>query len=295
MSDNKWSELLQGGADAASVKSAVPVASAADGAAFGSWAILLPIAIVAIIAVVVASTGSAAAKTPAIKTVEAMKAADQAALTVVQATAVPDYAAPAPIADARGAPVGVRNTARALFTYEDADLAGVEKPFANNESGFSYTDFQRAMQLGREMPVLDRPVPSNAKTLSTHAASVKAFVERNGMTLESFAEDRDSYLPETIAESWDYQAPVPRAAAPETTEDSLMLARDAMQAVPTSVTEAAIVPVLREILAARTEAASAGIALPAVTEDQEASLKHWATSRSITASSLASSILSRSA
>lgn len=289
MSD-KWSELLQGAEirhDGMKLEGGASPMEASS--AFSGWALLLPIAVVAIVAMVVASTGSKAAKTPALKSVADL----EAPLTVVQSTAVPDNGLKAvAVEDPRGAPVGPRNTARAFFSYEEDDVSGIQKPFENNESGFSYSDFERALQQGREKPVLDRPVPANAKTLSVQAAGMKAFVERNGMTLESFAEN-NSYLPEEMYEAWDYKAPAPRAARQETTDESLMLARDAMQMVPTNVPEAAIVPVLREILAARTEAATAGLSLPAITEEQRDALGHWSASRTTTASALASNILSR--
>lgn len=279
---------LRGGAE-----SAVAGAGAGEAASFGAWAVLLPIAIVVVVALALAGSGNP--KTVKVPT----KGLEAEPLNVVQATAEPDYPSKAAFAsaepDARGAPVGVRNTARtALFAADDADLKGIEKPFANSEAGFSYNDFQRAMAHGREMPEVDRAPPSNAPHVKSHIASMKAFIKRNGMTVNEFSEARDAFLPESMLDSWNYEEPTkPQRVVADASEDALMYAREALQDIPTNVSHDAIVPVLREILAARTEAASAGIQLPSVTDEQRASLKSWST-RGSTAGSLAGSILSRS-
>jgi hypothetical protein len=286
---DKWSELLGGGGLRGGVTpaAAAPAAAATEGSAFSGWAMLLPIAIVAVIAVVVAgSGGSKTVKSPA-KTVDEH-------LNVIQAVAEPDHGAKHALVDsAQGAVVGPRNAQRPLFAQDDSELSGLQKPFAGAEAGFSYKDFQRAMANGREMPEVDRAISSNSSQTYAHISGMKAFLKRNGMSVDEFAEARG--MPDTVLESWDTPHESIGVQARQPTDDSeetLMLARDALQYVPTNVSDVAIAPVLREILAARTEAATAGVQLPGIADEQLEALKFWS-SRDGTAGGLAKSILSR--
>ncbi len=76
-------------------------------------------------------------------------------------------------------------------------------------------------------------------------------------------------------------------------EEAMMLGREAQQMVPrTSSVETATVT-LREILAARTEAATVGLALPPMSPEQRESVQYWANHAGEKVSSIAKTILSR--
>lgn len=286
--ESKWSELLEGGgASAAGAAPAVPQASEAS--SFSGWVVLVPLMAVVIIALVVASTGGSKARA----TDKAIEKVAVEPLNVVQAVASPDVPLKVPVADAPlGARVGVRNTARSLFATEDS-LNHIEQPFGDAEGGYTYTDFQAAMEYGREKPVYDKPNKANAAIIGAQIDSMKSYIKRNGFTLDDFADARDVALPDSIAESWDteYQQP-PERQQQDMRPETLVLAQEALQAVPTKATAAAIVPVLREILAARTEAATSQIELPPLTDDQRDGLQHWSAVGGV-AGSLANTILSR--
>jgi len=119
--------------------------------------------------------------------------------------------------------------------------------------GYSFSDFQRALLYGREA--------SEGR-------------------LEIGPSDEPDIKPRVYASSME-----------TISEESQMLVREAFQFIPTDNAGSATV-ILRDILAARTEANSFGITMPEAPEDHMSALKYWA-STSGNASTIAKTILSR--
>jgi hypothetical protein len=116
-------------------------------------------------------------------------------------------------------------------------------------------------------------------------------LQKKGMSIEAYVESNDVSVPEALMDAWNaVPAPVSQGRSFSEDAETSMLAREAMQAVSTTNVD---IEGLRDILAARTEAAQLGITLPEMSREQKEGLDFWASSRNTQASSLAKTILSR--
>lgn len=152
--------------------------------------------------------------------------------------------------------------------------------------GLSYNEYLSAFSQGREMPVSDRGIKTGR---------FEAPGGLQGRELEAYLEANDLAVPEALVDAWNagpMAGPTVGAASHgDYSEDYMLLARESMQAVPMrSAGDAAIV--LREILAARTEAAKLGLSMPQMPEDQLSNVRYWASTNGH-AADLAKSVLSR--
>jgi hypothetical protein len=134
-----------------------------------------------------------------------------------------------------------------------------DEPHLEND-GNTFTDFQKAFSVGREVMTEDN--------------SMTTFRNEN---MDTFLHDQQRKF-------------VPKSDISLT--DSHSLALEAFQNVPKDLDRQNAIVLLREILSARTESAKLGLDLPSISDDQVSDLEFWA-SKSGTESDLAKSILSR--
>jgi hypothetical protein len=118
-------------------------------------------------------------------------------------------------------------------------------------------------------------------------------LKKSGKSLTQFINENDAYVPDELIEAWDANQEVHTLQEPQILDDEeRVIAREAFQVVPlkSSIDEAVLI--LREILAARSEASKRGLKLPDVPEEQKASIKYWSSQPGPT-SKLALSILQK--
>jgi len=154
-----------------------------------------------------------------------------------------------------------------------SDADSVE-PFVGSENGFQ--EYQKAFHQGREMVEQERSIKS-----------APAGMNKEG--LQDFIKNGNS-VPDGLLDSLESQPFSRRSESVVLDEEAMMLAREALQTIKGS--PATVASILKDILAARTEAAAKGIQLPAVPDEQRTLLEHWSR-QSGPASSVAKNILSR--
>jgi hypothetical protein len=160
-------------------------------------------------------------------------------------------------------------------------------------NGLTFSDFQKAFGLGREKPVMDHPERNYAGVLDDLQA-LRPALERSGETFQDYIESHHMKVPDALLELW---ATGPSSTATHSLADDLapeamMLAREALQPLSASADQDAAAVVLRDILAARTEADRLGMHLPAMPYEQASAIRAWA-SKTGTAATIAQTILSR--
>ena len=162
-------------------------------------------------------------------------------------------------------------------------------------NGLTFDDFQNAFQHGREKPVVDAPTGNSKAYMHVldELEALKPTLAAQGQTFQDYIDAHNMKVPDALLDLW---TSGPTAADPgaalEWPPEAMMLAREALQPVSASMDPEAAAVILREILAARTEAARMDLKLPPLPSDQEAGLRHWAKSVT-TAGALAKNILSR--
>lgn len=212
-------------------------------------------------------------------TVDTSSSAESAASGADGAAAAADASTDA----ATDAPVEPKFMSRLWSTDED-----LQKPFLQSE-GLGFNDYQKAFQLGRVPVIQERHYRNASRDI---LEPMREGLKSSGQTLESFMQSSEVALPDGLVDSW-YEGPSKSSvlSRPEAMdEETMMLAREALQSIHGSADT--VTSTLREILAARTEAARLNFKLPQVPEEQLLALKHWSVQGG-TAGSLASSILSR--
>lgn len=160
-------------------------------------------------------------------------------------------------------------------------------------NGLTFSDFQKAFGHGREKPLMDKPERNYSSVLADLEA-LRPALEATGETFQDYIESHHMKVPDALLELWtnastasDHTA-VTHDVAPE----AMMLAREALQSLSADGPEAVAIAVLREILAARTEAARLGLKLPEAPFEQASAIRTWA-SRNGVAANIANTILSR--
>ena len=282
---SKWADLT----DANALSGGAPSASRSPKSeVFGFGMSVWVVAAVAVIAVVAFTRTST---TPELARTDL----PEAELNVIQVNATPDASADAAGADAAGAdaagadasadaPVEPKFMSRLWSTTED-----LHKPFLESE-GLGFSDYQKAFQQGRAPVIQERHYRNASRDI---LEPMREGLKSSGQTLESFMQTSEVALPDSFVDSW-YDSSSSSSsimARPEAMdEETMMLAREALQSIHGSVDT--VTSTLREILAARTEAARLSFKLPQVPEEQMLALKHWSVQGG-TAGSLANSILSR--
>lgn len=200
-------------------------------------------------------------------------------LEVVNTNAEPDIGKPDVPIDA---PVDTKFKATDRFFSSDESI---EEPFLDN-----FSSYQQAFQMGREKYVLDKPTVS--KRYVDQLDPMRQALAKNGQSLDDFIDAQDIAVPEALVDAWASE-PLKTASVDDShlTHEGTFLAREALQTVPMS--GAPDIEGLRDILAARTEAAKIGLTLPQIPEEQKVALQYWSNSGNIRAAAIANSILTR--
>jgi hypothetical protein len=108
--------------------------------------------------------------------------------------------------------------------------------------------------------------------------------------LEAFLQNGNS-VPDDLLDSLQGPTFSRRSENSVLDDEAMMLAREALQTIKGS--PETVASILKDILAARTEAAARGIELPGLPQEQKIILEHWSR-QSGPASAIAAQILSRS-
>lgn len=187
---------------------------------------------------------------------------------LVKAVAVPEVA-PEPTSDepVDAVVVARRDTTSRHFTT-DEDV-GPEPQMDG------YSEFSNTFQSKRNLPEYD--VAPASQSIMAQVGLLKAALKANGQTLEQYVAGLDTALPEGLLDAFrSSEISKEQRAAPvdDISNETRMLAREALQTVSTRGKPD--VETLREILAARTEAAKLNVTMPSIPEDQKAALKFWA-------------------
>jgi hypothetical protein len=235
---------------------------------FGSWTIVASIVAVIFIVAIIALTKSSGTTLPrsSLPTHE---------LSVIQAPVQHDDLVKDITSDptTEDALVHAKKSSRLWNAHEDVG----SEPFLGSDNGFH--EYQKAFQQGR--------------TFSTQEKSIKAFQFglKDGLKdgLDDFLQSGHA-IPDSLLESMGTEALEPRRAEVIMDDETMMLAREALQTV--RGTPDAVASILKDILAARTEAASKAIKLPEMPEEQRAAVEHWSR-QSGPAGQLAKQLLTR--
>jgi hypothetical protein len=198
----------------------------------------------------------------------------------------------APVAADLGARVSVK---RSSMWLEDTDIP---EPFVHTEKGHTFQEYAETLESGRETFQAEKPDGPRA-----NLDYLKQDLKKKGLGLQDFVDSFGVSVPDAFVDSWtSTNASSPKRAenklksSSDMTESEMrQLAQEASQIVPTSgpmASAEAVTAVLREILAARTEASQIGLNLGPMDPVQRQAIETIATGTS-KAATLAKTILSR--
>lgn len=206
----------------------------------------------------------------------AAKIAKAEPATVLQPKAVPEDIVVADAADAVVEPkAGPMDPTAHL--WHNSEPVQDDAPEFETEMGLRVSDFQQAFYGAREKPITDaRLGPSSLAADALHAALAAGDDVTDAMLVAAAGSQnvRSTYKADAM------------------TPEAMQIAREAMQVVDPRMPADVAVDLLREVLAARTEAMQTGIQLPEASDDQLAAFKYWSGQRG-RAAELAQVILSR--
>lgn len=279
----KWTALS--GAPTAPVTAKTPNSGIAPKASegFQHWA-LAGWAFAAIaVAVVVAVSASPKRRTPAAR-VSGPKTVSE----VLKATAVPTVT---PI-EAFVQPKAV--VAEAARPVAEPTAEPAAEPAAAEDQDY-LTAFQRALQV-REKPMRDEGLKTaDALLVQAQLEPLKEALFKSGKTVSQYLDETNLQVSDNLLEaleaSW-AQTNSRSSATIFTDPEAMMLARDALQFIDPRMPSDVGASMLRDMVAAQTEAARLGIELPSMSEEHIAALQQWA-SRKDRAGQLAATALSR--
>lgn len=243
-----------------------PSATGATGERFQHWALagwaLAGIA-VAVIVAVSATPKARAPKTVAAKTVS----------KVLSATAVP---VKADTIEAFEAVVEPKAVVAPAVTEPAKTRSAAEARSAEPEDYL--TAFQRAVHV-REKPVRDTHIKdTDARLIQAQLGPLKEALERSGKSVAEYLEDANLQVSDELLEAL-LDSTVPKVKRTShslyTDPEAMMLARDALQYVDPRMPREIAETMLRDIVAAQTEAARLGLSLPSSSDEQVHALNHW--------------------
>jgi hypothetical protein len=240
------------------------------------------VAIVAIVAAVVRSKNKKSEKS--IATIEPE-------LTIVQpkvaSVPVPEAPEVVPTVEAKSFESPI-----VIDRYFSSNEGPTDGPVLDHSEGLTFFDFQKAFQQGRQGPTQDHKEVSDVGSLDTLRVSIQEsgktvsqYLDANGLQvsdalLEALQQETFTNTRQTFGDMDIYD------------QESMIVAREALQDVPTNVSAAMVLPILREIYGARMSATKDSIVLPEMPAEQRKGLEYWA-SKNGNAGSLAKTILSR--
>lgn len=282
MSTNKWSSLIGGVSPSEK--------PASTNGIFGIFAVIVMIAVVAILLYATSNRSGPAVTADA----------EVQPLEVVQAKAVEapvEASVEAPAVDALVKP---KTAFVSRLWASDAPSAAADVPFLHTDDGQGFEAFQEAFTNERQMPMIERTVSDDVEALSE---PIKAAIKASGLSITQYAESRGINVPEDLVDIVQGHAAVakvirrdshglvgPNANVSE--DEARLLAQEAFQTVSTKASIEAATLVLRDVLAARTEANRLGLNLPEMADEQLDAIRYWSRAGG-PAGQLAKSILSR--
>lgn len=217
---------------------------------------------------------------------------DSEPLTVLQPKVLAEKAPEKSIDDDLGARVQVKRSS--LWLSEASDI---KEPFVHTEKGHTFQEYAQTLDSGRETFQSERP-----DSYGHNLDYLKQDLKKKGLGLQDFVDSFGVSVPDAFVDSWS------KKESPKEPRNELLksksemkdqelrqLAQEAMQVVPTQgpmANSESITAVLREILAARTEASQVGLNLGPMDPVQKAAIETIAKENS-KAGQIAKTILSR--
>lgn len=293
MSETRWNSLVEESTSVMATEGAKNSASQTSSFSFLGLFVFLLIALIAAFVI------NSSTKTEALR-----KASGTESLTVLQPKIVPEIDEESVGAALRPEDFGV-NGERPTVTakrsqsskyFGSQDTADLQEPFLHTENGQSFSDFAKTLDSGRETYTSERPMSSKPADFNY----LKSDLKRRGLGLDDFVESYGLSVSDKFVDSWTTEITQKKAISgelkkPDGVSDSevRMLAQEALQTLSTTCDAESANSVLREILAARTEAARIGLEVPSLTEDQLKAIKFWSNSKAFKTSTIAKTLLSR--
>ena len=293
MSETRWNSLVEESTSVMATEGAKNSASQTSSFSFLGLFVFLLIALIAAFVI------NSSTKTEALR-----KASGTESLTVLQPKIVPeiDESVAAALRPEDFGVGGERPTVTAKRAPQSSkyfgseDTADLQEPFLHTENGQSFSDFAKTLDSGRETYTSERPMNSKPADLNY----LKSDLKRRGLGLDDFVESYGLSVSDKFVDSWTTEITQKKASSgelkkPDGVSDSevRMLAQEALQTLSTTCDAESANSVLREILAARTEAARIGLEVPSLTEDQLKAIKFWSNSKAFKTSTIAKTLLSR--
>lgn len=243
----------------------------------------LAIGILALVAVVAMIMKSNSKSNKPVTTIEP-------SLTVVQPKVVPEpvntEANQEPTVEAKSLVEPV-----VIDRYFSSGEGPTDGPVLDHAEGLTFFDFQKAFQQGRQGPIQDRKESPDAGSLD----NLRSAIQESGKTVTQYIEANGLQVSDSLLEALQQETFVQSRSFnnlenydPET----MIVAREALQEVPTHVSASMIVGILRDISNARSVALKDSIEIPDITQEQRRGLEYWATKPG-QAGNLAKTILSR--
>ena len=172
----------------------------------------------------------------------------------------------------------------------------IPEPFLQAESGQSFTEFKRTFDTERELYSTEKSAKVN-----TQLSSMKKNFDKKGLGLEDFVNTFGVPISEELAASWSSEQEPKKSSRTDFAKKNSdgvaesefrMLAQEALQNLPTDCNSETATIILRDILAAYTEAARIDLQLPEMPKEQAAAIEYWAKSKK-PANEIANLLLSR--
>lgn len=216
-------------------------------------------------------------------------------LTVLQPKIVAELNEKQPAASENELPtVSVKRTA-VESKYFSSEQDNLQEPFLHTENGQSFSDFAKTLDSGRETYSMERPMSSKTTDLNY----LKSDLKRRGLGLEDFVDTYGLSVSDNFVDTWKESSYGPSkreiTSKPDGVSDDevRMLAQESLQPLSITCDTETANSVLREILAARTEAGRIGLEIPPLTEEQLKAIKFWSNSKAFKTSTIAKTLLGR--
>jgi len=182
---------------------------------------------------------------------------------------------------------------------DDDDHAAM--PMADEYYGFS--KFQQALLSGVErdisiVPAMKVHSPKDLEAWNMQLQPLRETLRKSNKSLEQWIEENNVQLPEDVIEMWDAVKNMKSVTREDFTisnvsaEEAASIVRDSIQSIPNVNVDVAST-VMREILHARAEAQSLGLAVPDLSLEQKRTIEFWKASTQNPAADIAAKLLSR--
>lgn len=223
---------------------------------------------------------------------------EESELNVLQPKVLAEKAPEKALKDYENQDLGPRVSVKRTSLWLEPDTSDISEPFVHTEKGHTFQEYAQTLESGRESYQAERP-----DSYGHNLDYLKQDLKKKGQNLQDFVDSFGVSVPDAFVDSWSktetHKEPRKNGleSSSEMKDNELrQLAQEAMQSVPTQgpmATPESITAVLREILAARTEAAQVGLKLGPMDPVQKESIETIAKQHG-KAGEIAKTILSRS-